>query len=524
MYGPNSCLYIDTIRASQQWNTGRPFLLGGLFLNDQTLPSSFVSFISLKAQKCPVDKDDNLCFLGGGKSTKTLRFVKSRRDGRGRVGWFLSVSLSSEEGYVGESGESWGQNGDKNLEEVEMVEEEKEKKGSGALNTTKHLWAGAVGAMVSRFSLYALICGTLIAPLERLKLEYILRGEKKHFIELIKSIAVSEGLIGFWKGNFVNILRTAPFKAINFYAYDTYRNQQLKLSGKEEASNFERFLAGAAAGITATLLCLPLDTWCWILRNSVSSCFQVFLVYVFRFACMICEARIGLQVACFGKFTSCPLTFIKRLVIMRDFEFYSLILIPHAVEISDSVGYFGYHRDDCVIRTVMVAPGGEALGGLFGTFRHMVQTEGFFSLYKGLVPTIISMAPSGAVFYGVYDMLKSAYLHSPKGRKRIQDMKRGVQELNAFEQLELGPIRTLLYGAIAGACSEAATYPFEVVRRHLQMQVRATKLSAFATCVKIVEEGGGMHALYAGLIPSILQVLPSAAISYLVYEFMKIVL
>ncbi|PPD73412.1 hypothetical protein GOBAR_DD29660 [Gossypium barbadense] len=413
--------------ASQQWNTGRPFLLGGLFLNDQTLPSSFVSFISLKAQKCPVDKDDNLCFLGGGKSTKTLRFVKSRRDGRGRVGWFLSVSLSSEEGYVGESGESWGQNGDKNLEEVEMVEGEKEKKGSGALNTTKHLWAGAGAAMVSR---------TLIAPLERLKLEYILRGEKKHFIELIKSIAVSEGLIGFWKGNFVNILRTAPFKAINFYAYDTYRNQQLKLSGKEEASNFERFLAGAAAGITATLLCLPLDT----------------------------------------------------------------------------------------IRTVMVAPGGEALGGLFGTFRHMVQTEGFFSLYKGLVPTIISMAPSGAVFYGVYDMLKSAYLHSPKGRKRIQDMKRGVQELNAFEQLELGPIRTLLYGAIAGACSEAATYPFEVVRRHLQMQVRATKLSAFATCVKIVEEGGGMHALYAGLIPSILQVLPSAAISYLVYEFMKIVL
>ncbi|MBA0803365.1 hypothetical protein Gohar_013581 [Gossypium harknessii] len=427
MYGPNSCLYIDTIRASQQWNSGRPFLLGGLFLNDQTLPSSFVSFISLKAQKCPVDKDDNLCFLGGGKSTKTLRFVKSRRDGRGRVGWFLSVSLSSEDGYVGESGESWGQNGDKNLEEVEMVEEEKEKKGSGALNTTKHLWAGAVAAMVSR---------TLIAPLERLKLEYILRGEKKHFIELIKSIAVSEGLIGFWKGNFVNILRTAPFKAINFYAYDTYRNQQLKLSGKEEASNFERFLAGAAAGITATLLCLPLDT----------------------------------------------------------------------------------------IRTVMVAPGGEALGGLFGTFRHMVQTEGFFSLYKGLVPTIISMAPSGAVFYGVYDMLKSAYLHSPKGRKRIQDMKGGVQELNAFEQLELGPIRTLLYGAIAGACSEAATYPFEVVRRHLQMQVRATKLSAFVTCVKIVEEGGGMHALYAGLIPSILQVLPSAAISYLVYEFMKIVL
>lgn len=151
----------------------------------------------------------------------------------------------------------------------------------------------------------------------------------------------------------------------------------------------------------------------------------------------------------------------------------------------------------------MVAPGGETLGGVIGAFRHMIQSEGFFSLYKGLVPSIISMAPSGAVFYGVYDILKSAYLHSPEGQKRI--MSQQGQELNALDQLELGPTRTLLYGAIAGACAEVATYPFEVVRRQLQMQVQATRLNAFATCAKIVEQGG-VPALYAGLIPSLLQV------------------
>lgn len=153
----------------------------------------------------------------------------------------------------------------------------------------------------------------------------------------------------------------------------------------------------------------------------------------------------------------------------------------------------------------MVAPGGEALGGVIGAFRHMIKTEGICSLYKGLVPSIVSMAPSGAVFYGVYDILKSAYLHSPEGKKRLQHMKEEGQGLNALEQLELGPIRTLLYGAIAGCCSEAATYPFEVVRRQLQMQVRTTRLNALATCVKIVEQGG-VPALYAGLIPSLLQV------------------
>lgn len=343
-------------------------------------------------------------------------------------GGFLSVSLRSD-GVVRESKGFLVQNGDEGSEEAVVQEEKRETVGlrrGRAMNTTKHLWAGAIAAMVSR---------TFVAPLERLKLEYIVRGERRHLFELVKSIAVSQGVRGFWKGNLVNILRTAPFKAINFYAYDTYRKQLLRFSGNKETTNFERFVAGAAAGITATILCLPLDT----------------------------------------------------------------------------------------IRTKLVAPGGESLGGVIGAFRHMIQTEGFFSLYKGLVPSIASMAPSGAVFYGVYDILKSAYLHSPDGRKRIHKMNQHGEHLNAFDQLELGPVRTLLYGAIAGACAEAATYPFEVVRRQLQLQSQATKMSALATGIKIIERGG-VPALYAGLVPSLLQVLPSASISYFVYEFMKIVL
>ncbi|KAL9267925.1 putative mitochondrial adenine nucleotide transporter BTL3 [Drosera capensis] len=340
---------------------------------------------------------------------------------------FLCVSLSIDGRRVGEERERKEEKGlIKGVKERGRVDGERVTRSGGAVNTGKHLWAGAVAAMVSR---------TFVAPLERLKLEYIVRGEQKDLFSLVKTIATTQGIQGFWKGNFVNILRTAPFKAINFYAYDSYRKQLLKLSGNSESTNFDRFVAGAAAGITATLMCLPMDT----------------------------------------------------------------------------------------IRTIMVAPGGEALGGLIGAFRHVIKTEGFFSLYKGLGPSIASMAPSGAVFYGVYDILKSAYLHSPEGQKRTQRMKLQGQELSALDQLELGTIRTLIYGAIAGACSEAATYPFEVVRRQLQMQVRETKLSAMATCMKIVEQGG-VPALYAGLVPSLLQVLPSAAISYFVYEFMKIVL
>jgi len=125
-------------------------------------------------------------------------------------------------------------------------------------------------------SCYVAYCiRTFVAPLERLKLEYIVRGEQKNLYELIQQIATSQGLKGFWKGNFVNILRTAPFKAINFYAYDTYKNKLTRMLGNEESTNIERFVAGAAAGITATLLCLPMDT---VSGNSVSCYLYLFVL------------------------------------------------------------------------------------------------------------------------------------------------------------------------------------------------------------------------------------------------------
>ncbi|KAL3514143.1 hypothetical protein ACH5RR_026860 [Cinchona calisaya] len=418
-------------------NTCKLVFIRGIFL-ENSIPSSILETISSKTTN---SKGPHFSICCSNKKKPLFKFPAVKGAG------ILCVGLSIER----ENGLIWNPNGflkfngdNSSSDEVALVESdevgdfevvEKVEKvgfrregggGGGGRGVVKHLWAGAVAAMVSR---------TFVAPLERLKLEYMLHGEEKKLFELIKTIAATQGLRGFWKGNLVNILRTAPFKAVNFYAYDTYRKQLLKLCGNEETTNSERFIAGAAAGITATVLCLPLDT----------------------------------------------------------------------------------------VRTKLVAPGGEALGGVIGAFVHVIQTEGFFSLYKGLLPSILSIAPSAAVFYGVYDILKSAYLHSAEGRKRIQYMKQQGEELNALDQLELGPIRTLLHGAISGACAEAATYPFEVVRRQLQLQGRSNKVGALTTCMKIVEHGG-VPALYAGLIPSLLQVLPSAAISYFVYEFMKIIL
>lgn len=311
---------------------------------------------------------------------------------------------------------------DRSAQRAESIREGQRK----ALQTSKHLLAGAVAAMVSR---------TIVAPLERLKLEYLVRGATGNVVATLRRIFFTEGVRGFWKGNGVNILRTAPFKSVNFFAYDTFRRQLLRWGDRTEVTNIERLAAGAAAGVTATILCFPLDT----------------------------------------------------------------------------------------IRTLVVAPGGEALGGMRGCFKHLVRTEGIGGLYKGLPAAVVSMAPSGAVFYGVYDILKSAYLSSSEGKEMLEARRKRAEERpnETSTQLELGTFRTLLFGAIAGACSETVTYPLEVVRRAQQMQFAANKLGMIATFQVLVKKGG-VGALYAGILPSTLQVLPSAALSYFVYETVKI--
>lgn len=138
---------------------------GGLFL-EESVPASFVSLVSSSKS---VSITVSYCQRRG----------RSRRRGLIGGGRFLSVTLSSvkdgeefgaEEsvsgGAVGNIGEKSGENENGNDSETvafrEVVKEEKGRLhgggGRGTLNTAKHLWAGAVAAMVSRFVLPIYIC------------------------------------------------------------------------------------------------------------------------------------------------------------------------------------------------------------------------------------------------------------------------------------------------------------------------------------------------------------------------------
>jgi len=78
---------------------------------------------------------------------------------------------------------------------------------SGGLQTaagwSKHLLCGALSAVVSR---------TTMAPLERIKLEIVLHKRQETMFEVALGVLERDGKSGFWKGNGINLLRTAPYK------------------------------------------------------------------------------------------------------------------------------------------------------------------------------------------------------------------------------------------------------------------------------------------------------------------------
>lgn len=129
------------------------FVSGGLFL-EPTAPSSFVNLISSSTTSSislSVSGSASYCTCG-----KTPIFLG--REKRARVG-FLTVSLKSD-GFVRESKVYLVQSGEEGSDKAasatattcaEQGNKHKVRLRSGyAMNTTKHLWSGAIAAMVSR--------------------------------------------------------------------------------------------------------------------------------------------------------------------------------------------------------------------------------------------------------------------------------------------------------------------------------------------------------------------------------------
>ncbi|XP_062230909.1 adenine nucleotide transporter BT1, chloroplastic/mitochondrial-like [Phragmites australis] len=115
----------------------------------------------------------------------------------------------------------------------------------------KRLISGAIAGAVSR---------TAVAPLETIRTHLMVGSNGNSTTEVFQSIMKHEGWTGLFRGNFVNVIRVAPSKAIELFAFDTANKFLTPKSGEEQKIPIPPSLvAGAFAGVSSTLCTYPLE-------------------------------------------------------------------------------------------------------------------------------------------------------------------------------------------------------------------------------------------------------------------------
>lgn len=131
------------------------------------------------------------------------------------------------------------------------------------------------------------------------------------------------------------------------------------------------------------------------------------------------------------------------------------------------------------------------------------EEGGLRALYRGIVPTAVGVAPYVGINFAAYEWLRGYF--TPPG-----------QEHHAWQKLSCG--------ALAGSISQSITYPFDVLRRKMQvsgMKSLGPGYNGAFDAIRGMYASEGVLGFYRGLWPNLLKVAPSIATSFYVYELTK---
>ena len=285
---------------------------------------------------------------------------------------------------------------------------------SAARNTVQALGSGAFAGAVSR---------TITSPLERLKVMKQMQasGDKYHgIVAALVRMYREEGLRAYWKGNGTNVIRIAPFSAIQFFSFDVYKRLVLPDTAQtgSQPSPIRTFAAGALTGVTASTLCYPLD-----LTRSVLTVQTNGQEYRGILDAMVKIVRTDgpfglyrgltptlLGIAPYIAINMTTFDLLKRHYLpSRDHPHFTLINLALGATAGFVAAGTTYPSDVVRRRLQLQGMKGVDLPKYSGTVdcvRVMLREEGVKGLYKGMIPCFLKVVPSMAISFTVYETLR----------------------------------------------------------------------------------------------------------------------
>ena len=176
-----------------------------------------------------------------------------------------------------------------------------------------------------------------------------------------------------------------------------------------------------------------------------------------------------------------------------------------------------YPLDLVRTRLTTELPGREHYKGITDAFEKILKTEGFFGFYSGIGPTLAVAVPNFAISYTVYGSLKEYVLDD--------DLFYNLRKIDDVSgETSLGMRATLLCGAASGTISTLITFPFDTIRRRMQIQNLHIPIEERQTAkqqFRQLLQKEGFRGIYRGLTPELLKVVPMVGTMFFVYEQLK---
>ncbi|XP_055081737.1 calcium-binding mitochondrial carrier protein SCaMC-1 isoform X2 [Periophthalmus magnuspinnatus] len=161
-----------------------------------------------------------------------------------------------------------------------------------------------------------------------------------------------------------------------------------------------------------------------------------------------------------------------------------------------------------VLKTRLTLRNTGQYSGMADCAKQMLQKEGFSAFYKGYVPNLLAIVPYAGIDLAVYETLKFTWLSRNSG------------------VVDPGVMVLVGCGAVSSTCGQLASYPLALIRTRMQAQTSlkgAPKVSMLTLLRNIVTQEG-VTGLYRGISPNLLKVIPAVTVSYVVYEYTRILL
>ncbi|KAL5718930.1 Mitochondrial adenine nucleotide transporter adnt1 [Ranunculus cassubicifolius] len=163
--------------------------------------------------------------------------------------------------------------------------------------------------------------------------------------------------------------------------------------------------------------------------------------------------------------------------------------------------------------------------GIFHALSTVFREEGPRALYKGWLPSVIGVVPYVGLNFAVYESLKDWLIKT--------------RPFGLVEDTDLNVVTRLACGAAAGTVGQTVAYPLDVIRRRMQMvgwshassivagdgkHKAALEYTGMVDAFRKTVRYEGFRALYKGLVPNSVKVVPSIAIAFVTYEQVKDIL